>query len=542
MKLEVLVGPDAGRAFAFEDDVEVAIGRDPSGDVHLADKQCSRRHARLYLDRERIHIQDLGSTNGLRVNGRPQRTTVLCPGDEIGVGKSTLRISEIPVTGTSTPVTMCDTSDSVLLSLHHTDADLLAGDGRTPAAARELDDEGRILRELCDMSSLVAATHDVQTSLERIVARVNGFLGAHTTCILSQSADGEWVGRASQGGGDIESGISVSQTIVGQAMREGVAILSANPLEDGRFVPSESIVSSGLTSAMCSPIKVDDEFVAVLFVDRRESGNPFRQIDLRFAATVGNLVGMLMEQERLQFEARDQQRLATIGEVMAGLAHYAKNIIQGLRFSVGTLRVAVERDTLDRLPGCLESVLAQERRISELVLDMLSYSKDRKPNHVPVQIAVLIDEITAPYRGELKELGAEFRVSSAPDCPVIRADEQALHRVFLNLLSNAMDAVEDSDEDRERRIDVSVDSAEGGGVTVGFRDTGVGIPADKLDSIFDVFYSTKGTDGTGLGLAVVSKIVQEHGGEISVTSSEGEWTEFSVSLPCGGNGESEESR
>jgi len=225
---------------------------------------------------------------------------------------------------------------------------------------------------------------------------------------------------------------------------------------------------------------------------------------------------------------------------MAGLAHYAKNIIQGMRFSMATLKVAVERNKLEHVPDYVESVLSQERRMSELVMDMLSYSKDRTPHRAPVDMRALLEEITAPYRNELKDLDAELHVNTAPDCPPVLADEQALHRVFLNLLSNAIDALGDVREEREKKITVDVAHAAGGkAVEVRFRDTGIGMQPDKLSRIFDVFYSTKGSEGTGLGLAVVGKIVQEHGGEISVDSREGEWTEFKVCLPCVGAGGSE---
>jgi two-component system, NtrC family, sensor kinase len=540
MKLEVVAGPDRGKVFEFDETAEVFVGRDPSVTMHLADDQCSRRHARLYSDGDRVCIEDLDSTNGLRVNGRLNRGTALCPGDEIGVGKTTFRVFGVPGSPGATLVAMRDTSDTVLFALPHAEADLLGGGDTGPT--RELMGEQRILRELCEISSEVAGTHVVQTSLDHIVARVHELLQADTTCILSQGDAGEeWDVRAAWGGGGGEDGITVSRTIAGQAMRDGVAILSSDPLDDVRFAPSDSIVAHNLASAICSPIKVDDVFVGVLFLDRRRERPPFRQIDLRFAATVGNLVGVLLENERLQFEAQRQQRLATIGEVMAGVAHYAKNIIQGLRISVATLRMAAETNKLDRMPDCIESVMSQERRISALVMDMLGYSKDRQPVRVSVEIPVLLEELAAPYRGELETLGTELRIEVGPDCPLIHADEQSLHRVFLNLLTNAMDALGDVDQDREKRIAVTATPAsDGDGVEIRFRDTGMGIPRAKLDKIFDVFYSTKGSGGTGLGLAVVRKIVREHGGDVTVESCEGEWTEFTVRLPCDDAGEKSE--
>ena len=109
----------------------------------------------------------------------------------------------------------------------------------------------------------------------------------------------------------------------------------------------------------------------------------------------------------------------------------------------------------------------------------------------------------------------------------------SLHRAFLNLFVNARDVLISRPKGVERLFRVScmpVDDGEN--VELRFYDTGGGIPADKISSVFNAFYSTKGSGGTGLGLAVVKKIVTEHGGTIRVESEFGKWTEFIITLPA----------
>jgi signal transduction histidine kinase len=140
-----------------------------------------------------------------------------------------------------------------------------------------------------------------------------------------------------------------------------------------------------------------------------------------------------------------------------------------------------------------------------------------------------VRDVLELLQGRISEMGARLETRLADELPVVPADPEGLHRALLNILSNALDAVED-----RKSPHVAVATAlEGDGewVRVLVLDNGVGIPANKLADIFKPFVSTKGAKGTGLGLAVSRKILREHGGDILVQSQPGKGTKFILRLP-----------
>lgn len=541
MKLEIVSGPNAGHEFELPSGSGVTMGRDDTCEVCLNDPKISRRHAQLSLVDGFVCLEDMGSANGLKVNNQRGFRFLLSDGDRIAIGGTVLRVSGLPaeraraqpppdLRDTPARVRMDDSTETVVLHRMANDEANLLGRHVPPDLVQELRVENRHLRTVGEISRVLAAPHTPQTALQAVMALLRDALDADTVCLISkENDDGEWFVRAMAVG--VQSAAApaqISRTIVKQALDEGVAIIARNPLTDGRFQGSRSILIEGVSSALCSPIRVNNVFCAVLLVDRRHRSEMFTERDLRFTVTVGNLLGMLLDKEQAETEARQRERLATIGEVVANLAHHAKNILASLRFGMNTLGIALQRGETGKLPQYVAMLESQQARLSELVLNMLSYSKERTPARRQVRLAGLIDEVVLPLRDRMAELGVNLVTTCEPPDLEVWAEEAALHRAFLNLVVNALDALQErGDGDKALQIRAVRD---GDRAEIRFRDTGCGIPAEARPRIFDVFFSTKGANGTGLGLAVVKKIVEEHAGEISVTSEPGAWTEFTVRL------------
>jgi two-component system NtrC family sensor kinase len=533
MKLEIISIGEAGRTFEFTPGTDVTIGREESCGVCLLDRKVSRRHARLTVVDERAYLEDLGSANGVKVNGQRGFRFTLYENDLITIGDTTLKVTHTALPDVPRPrVTVDDATRTVVLcAMPHEQAGLL-GTRVPPEVAEELRAENRYLRTLGEISRVLAAPHAAQQTLDSVLAALREALSADIACVLAREAEGrEWAVRgmvhADRGPA---APTSVSLTLVRQAVEEGVAIIARDPLTDERLQGSRSIIVEGVSSALCSPIRLGGVFNAVLVVDRRRRSDVFLERDLRLTTTVANLLGLLLEKEQVEAEARQRERLAVIGEVVANLAHHAKNIIASLRFGLGTLKLAMNRGHTEKLPQYVSMIEAQQGRLSDLVLNMLSYSKERIPLRQKVRLGPLMEEVTEPFRARLGEAGVALHTSCEPPDLEIWAEGAALHRAFLNLLVNAIDALQ-TNTGREKAIRVTAERTEGRHVAVRFRDTGCGIPESERERIFDVFYSTKGAKGTGLGLAVVKKVVAEHGGTIRVDSTVNEGTEFTILLP-----------
>lgn len=535
MRFEIVSGPERGATFLFHDPARLTLGRGAGCDLALHDEECSRQHAVITRVGEEYWIEDLESKNGTIVNGTRIERHLLRSRDTITLGSTRLRLTELPgTTHTVSGVRVDESSVSqVLVTMDQREADLA---GTAPEATPDTDlaRENAMLREVCELSQIIAAGNDAEDVLRAIVTKVREVLNADTACLLAPGAQpGAWDVRASSTRQATRHAVSVSRTIVQQAVEQRVAILSKDPSHDERFDPSQSIVLHNISSAICSPLVVEDAAEGVLFIDRRSRRETFNAFDMRIAATATNILALYLHKERLQAEARAKERLAVIGEVIAGLAHFAKNLIMGLEFSLASLRRLCSRraDSADLL-AALDAVGFQEKRVSGLIMDMLNYAKDREPVYGELALGTVLEQTVAPYRDHLLDRGVVVDVLCEDDLPEIQAEGRALERVFLNLLTNAIDAVEGREDDGPRRITIAATRVPGQDVVrVRVEDTGTGIPPDKIDRIFTAFFSTKGSRGTGLGLAVVRKIIEEHGGAIEVTSEPGRGTVFTITLP-----------
>jgi signal transduction histidine kinase len=223
------------------------------------------------------------------------------------------------------------------------------------------------------------------------------------------------------------------------------------------------------------------------------------------------------------------ERLAALGQTIAALSHHIKNILQGLRSGTDILRMGVEGPDEELLRQGWKIVEKNQGKIYHLVLDMLSYSKDREPAVEPTDLNELAGEVVELMKPRAADLTVTLSTRFAANLPVTLVDPEAMHRALLNLVGNALDAVEGRDA---ATVEVATEPEAGGDwVLVHVRDNGVGIPAAKLADIFKPFVSTKGARGTGLGLAVSRKILREHGGDILVTSTPDEGSTFTVRIP-----------
>jgi signal transduction histidine kinase len=157
---------------------------------------------------------------------------------------------------------------------------------------------------------------------------------------------------------------------------------------------------------------------------------------------------------------------------------------------------------------------------------MLAYSKERRPEVQPCSINDICREVSDLCRDQMEAKKARFHFDLEAQLPWLQADPQGIHRCLLNLLTNAIDAI---DEERGE-IRLTTRTA-GESILISVEDNGVGIPPEARQEIFKVFYSTKGNRGTGLGLAVTKKIVEEHGGGITVDSAPGQGSRFTIRLP-----------
>jgi two-component system NtrC family sensor kinase len=245
----------------------------------------------------------------------------------------------------------------------------------------------------------------------------------------------------------------------------------------------------------------------------------------------------LREIKRLQKELIENERLSAIGQTVTGMAHYIKNILNGLEGGIYMVNTGLNKDKQDVLSKGWGMVQNNVAKISALVMNMLSYSKEREPeleycspNDIAQEVFDLIEE--RANKSNIK-LVRDFD-SSISTCYM---DPDGLYRCLLNLVTNAIDACS-PDSNKKKDCSVIIKTRKEDSVTrFDIVDNGMGMSKGVQEKLFQRFFTTKGSKGSGFGLLVTRKIIQEQGGDIAFKSEPGIGTTFTIYLPDRGSGE-----
>ena len=237
---------------------------------------------------------------------------------------------------------------------------------------------------------------------------------------------------------------------------------------------------------------------------------------------------------RLEQELIESERLAAIGQTVASLAHYMKNILFGLKggvYLVNTASKGPETDS-DSLETGWDMVERNLGRISDLVLDLLEYSRDREAEYEECSPNEIANEVCEDFAEKAREHGIEIVRDFDPSMRGVLLDPKSIRRCLSNLVANAIDAcIFDSNQQKKWAIGVRTVLENDGTVLFEVSDNGCGIDEEVKRELFRTFFSTKEGRGTGLGLLITQKLVHEHGGTIRVESEPGAGSTFSIRLP-----------
>jgi signal transduction histidine kinase len=244
---------------------------------------------------------------------------------------------------------------------------------------------------------------------------------------------------------------------------------------------------------------------------------------------IGHQAALAVEDTTYYSAMVQSERLAAVGQTIATLSHHIKNLLQGIRGGSYLVEMGLDNDDTAVLRKGWDIVTRNQNKISSLVMDMLSFSKEREPDPVASDLVALVTDIVETVQQRADEAGTAIRWSPPDDLPWLIFDPEGISRAVLNVVSNALDAVENRpDPFVEIRVVADLDAKR---VRIVVSDNGQGMDAETLATVFNLFVSTKGSRGTGLGLTVSRKILREHGGDIQATSAPGEGSTFTLEFP-----------
>ena len=549
--LLVIQGANQGARFELAD-TPVLVGRGVRNAIRILDTEVSRHHAEIdYADGD-YRIRDCDSSNGTFVNGQPIQSAPLRNGDQIQIGCSVLVLTTQATQDAGRVRELIE-----LIGHDRDDRSSIVGRITVPAmpnipggtiaglqkAATQTMTNLHAIYRISEVA--VSSTGSIDQILNEILKLTIDAVGAHRGCmLLIDSETGELTPRVYSSpddppGGEPQPRMPVSRTIVEYVRRNGQGVRTSDARSDDRFEPGKSIVAAGIREAICAPMQGHAELLGVVYIDtttRRldgiETGVPrdkFSEEHLKLVLAIGRQAALVVERDRYERALVKAERFAAIGQTIAILSHHIKNILQGVRGGSYLIEMGIEKPDNELVRNGWRIVERNQRRIYNLVMDMLSFSTEREPALETADLNEVVNEVRELMVVPATERGVNLTVEFGEIPDECMFDREGMHRAVLNLVINAIEAVEGCESGRV--LIATGCQRETQMLTVTVADNGPGIPEDQLPSIFNIFASNKGAVGTGIGLAVSQKIIQEHGGRVEVRSQAGQGTEFTLTWP-----------
>ncbi len=317
--------------------------------------------------------------------------------------------------------------------------------------------------------------------------------------------------------GALEPGFDWSENAMG-TNGAGTALATGHPVAITRH--EHYLCSLSGWTCTAAPVRACDGTIlgAIDASTTSTDDSPERVVLVSYAA---ELIGMELSDQA------NKSGLNTVGAIAAGIAHDLNNPLAVISARSELMLSLLDNGNPD-LRQDLEVVHHNAERASRIANGLLSLAARRTTVHEPVNVNQLVEAAILLVGGEFRRSNIEITSALERDLPPVLGDPTALQRVLLNLLLNARDAMP---EGGKISIASGAASARSGMLELSVADAGIGIPADALPRVFDMFFTTRKASGTGLGLWIARRTLREHGGEIEVESSPGKGTRFTLTLP-----------
>ncbi len=564
--LFVIRGTDQGTRFEL-DRPTLRLGRDSSADLQIHDTEVSRQHAEIRHHDRKFTLSDLSSSNGTFVNGEQISRHELTTGDQVQMGRTLMLFTGV---ADESPEDLArsiaidaepesnDQSHIIHSITQEEGSQIFSGEGDSQPNAW-LARARSNLQVMYRTALAVSHTLDIDQLLRRIMELIFEWVQADRGCIMLLDAQGKDLVpkvRQTREGSSADETITISKTILDYVTQRNEGVLTSDARQDERWNPAASIVQMGVREAICVPMQGRYDMVGVIYIDTSTSpremiqqggvAKKFNEEHLKLMVAIAHQAALAVEDTRYYSAMVQAERLAAVGQTVATLSHHIKNILQGIRGGSYLIELGLTEHDETVVGKGWKIVEKNQNKISALVMDMLTFSKEREPELIAAEVNRVISDVVELMQSPADQTGVALSWEPGEPMPEMIFDPEGLHRAVLNIVTNAIDA---ADENRAvhrgepSRVELSTTySAETSLVRITIKDNGPGIPPEQMAELFSPFVSSKKGRGTGLGLAVSQKILAELGGQILVDSEPGEGARFTIEMPAVLPFESEETK
>ena len=568
--LYVIQGRDQGTRHELTPAVPtLTIGRDHGNSIQIHDTEVSRRHAEILLSGEIVTVTDLGSANGTWVNSERVERRELKTGDQVQMGRTVLlftRGSDAVTRDADERVSIVNTDkfseqSRILSSVAQTEGSQLLSLDYDPTQSNWLAQARGNLQLMYRTALTISHTLDIDQLLDRLLQMIFDWVEADRGCVMLIDQETGLPQprvrrdrKVSKGKEAEEETLHISQTILEYVMTKKEGVLTSNARDDQRFDAAASIVRQGVREAICVPMQGRYGMVGVIYIDTlipaaatlTKGNKKFNKDHLKLMVAIGHQAALAVEDTNYYSAMLRSERLAAMGTTIATLSHHIKNILQGIRGGSYLIDMGLSEHDEPLIRKGWDIVERNQKRISNMVLDMLTFSKEREPERAPGDLNRTIHEVVEIVQSRANEKGIELVWQPDLRLPRLIYDDEGLHRAILNVLSNAVDAVEERVlQDQEAaaagtpavdplppQVTISVGlSRDAKFAEIVIEDTGAGIAPERINDIFNLFVSSKGSRGTGLGLPVSQKSCANTAVKSRSRANRGEAAGFSWNFP-----------
>lgn len=401
--------------------------------------------------------------------------------------------------------------------------------------------KARLLESLVSVGQVINSSLGLDEALKAITREARTLIGAKMCSLMMVDDAGEWLDlRAHTGAGEAyvaKPRLSVAESLLGIVIRRRKPIQVADVRRTARYQNIHVARAEGLVSLLTVPLLYAGKAIGTLniYTDRPHI---FSDEEVRTLAAYAELSALALEKARLyertvavEEALRQSERLSALGLLAAEIAHEIRNPLTVMKM----LHHSLDLNFPDDDPRRTDVRIMGEKmdHLNRIVDQVLDFARRTEPAHQLVNVNQLLDDLTLLTRHKLKAQSVELVRRLAPGLPTIHGDPTQLEQAFLNLTLNAVEAMPHGGRltIRSRALWLEGRDRPPTHVMVRFRDTGVGMTQDQQARAFTSLLNTTKARGTGIGLAIVARVVETHQGKVRVWSRPGRGAALTLVLP-----------
>ncbi len=397
--------------------------------------------------------------------------------------------------------------------------------------------KSRQLTSLVDTAQLIISENNVDEILEQITVQTTRLMKTHICAIFLLNDDSsELMLRACHGGAEAyrdKPNLRMEDSLLGSVVtrHKPVAVVDVEPRRRATSTPT-SRAGERLVSMLAVPLIFNDKTIGVLAVYTQQR-HRYSNDEIRLITALADLSAVAIEKGRLfarvvdmEEKLRASERLSALGLLAAEIAHEIRNPLTVMQMLFHALVESLQLDATSQRDAAL--IGEKMRQMNRILDQVLSFARSSEPTKESVHAQQLFDDVFLLTRHKLQQQGIEVRSTVPDDLPLLSADHEQIEQVLLNLILNAADAMP---KGGTLRLSAGVEEVAGEHFLVlAVRDNGQGMTPDQLANLFAPFLTYKDS-GTGIGLAIVKKIMENHQGKVEVESRIGQGTKFTLLFP-----------